>query len=139
LLDYAWTTLQRFSNIPDTTQRVLSGGVVKRFEGRLRNVQHYLNKLAESKKSLPQKVSCTRNLPSPSWGFILSLQKVINAAEAKGRPALTPEYVKKATDSLVAATVICLRNYMIMTQTPLQRMALPSCALVTFELCIGHF
>jgi len=111
--------LSRFSNIPDTTQRVLSGGVVKRFEGRLRNVQHYLNKLAESKKSLPQ--------------------KVINAAEAKGRPALTPEYVKKATDSLVAATVICLRNYMIMTQTPLQRMALPSCALVTFELCIGHF
>eukprot|EP00466_Bigelowiella_natans_P006313 jgi/Bigna1/89982/estExt_fgenesh1_pg.C_590093 len=86
LLDYAWTTLQRFDDVPDTTARVLSGGVVNRFEGRLRNVLEYLQGLQESKASPPSIV-------------------ISNAAdEAKVRPIVTAEYMQKAIRDLVAAT-----------------------------------
>eukprot|EP00954_Amorphochlora_amoebiformis_P029733 1393591-Amorphochlora_amoeboformis.AAC.1 len=53
LLDYAWTTLQRFSHVPDTTGRVLSGGVVKRYNGRLKNVLDTITDLEKEGKSSP--------------------------------------------------------------------------------------
>jgi len=47
LLQYAWTTLHRFSHVPDTTGRVLSGGVVKRFDGRLKNVLETVKRIQD--------------------------------------------------------------------------------------------
>uniref|UniRef100_A0A7S3Z3N1 Mannitol dehydrogenase C-terminal domain-containing protein n=2 Tax=Lotharella globosa TaxID=91324 RepID=A0A7S3Z3N1_9EUKA len=84
LIEYAWTTLQRFSDVPDTTERVLSGGVVKRFEGRLRNVLEYLKKQQAAKNDLPA--------------------SVLKAAEGKDRPKLTPEIILKSVKTLVEAT-----------------------------------
>lgn len=43
LLHYAKNTLKRFSAIPDTTKRILAGGVDNRYNGRLKNVEDFLN------------------------------------------------------------------------------------------------
>eukprot|EP00465_Bigelowiella_longifila_P002673 CAMPEP_0185253216 /NCGR_PEP_ID=MMETSP1359-20130426/2059_1 /TAXON_ID=552665 /ORGANISM="Bigelowiella longifila, Strain CCMP242" /LENGTH=510 /DNA_ID=CAMNT_0027835559 /DNA_START=40 /DNA_END=1572 /DNA_ORIENTATION=- len=82
LMDYAWTTLQRFSHVPDTTGRVLSGGVVKRYDGRLKNVLDVLSGL-ESK---------------------VMTSSTVLAAASRGnadRPTLTLEFMYEAVKSLV--------------------------------------
>mmetsp|Transcript_32858 Transcript_32858/g.55784 ORF Transcript_32858/g.55784 Transcript_32858/m.55784 type:complete len:507 (-) Transcript_32858:216-1736(-) len=83
LIDYAWTTLQRFSHVPDTTGRVLSGGVLKRYDGRLKNVLDVLNGL-DSKAMT---------------------SSTVLAAASRGngdRPTLTLEFIYEAVKSLVA-------------------------------------
>eukprot|EP00466_Bigelowiella_natans_P013839 jgi/Bigna1/139361/aug1.50_g14069 len=81
LLDYAWTTLQRFSNVPDTTGRVLSGGVIKRFDGRLKSV---LDKLTENN----------------SGKIYPGILEVASKREIH-RPSLTASYVRSAVEHLV--------------------------------------
>eukprot|EP00954_Amorphochlora_amoebiformis_P030351 1394538-Amorphochlora_amoeboformis.AAC.1 len=82
LLDYAWTTLQRFSHVPDTTGRVLGGGVVRRYNGRLKNVQDTIVRLAKENATSPE--------------------AVLHAAEGRNRPEVTAEIMHRALQVLVA-------------------------------------
>lgn len=43
LLTYAKQTVIRFNAIPDTTNRILSGGVENRYHGRLRNIEDFID------------------------------------------------------------------------------------------------
>ncbi|GAB5360557.1 hypothetical protein AAMO2058_000638100 [Amorphochlora amoebiformis] len=81
LLDYAWTTLQRFSHVPDTTGRVLSGGVVRRYNGRLKNVLDTLLLLSREQVGSPE--------------------AILRAAEGRNRPEVTVEIINKAVGLLV--------------------------------------
>eukprot|EP01054_Gregarina_sp_Poly1_P004899 Gregarina_sp_Poly_1__4898@NODE_25_length_19863_cov_179_262730_g23_i0_p4_GENE_NODE_25_length_19863_cov_179_262730_g23_i0NODE_25_length_19863_cov_179_262730_g23_i0_p4_ORF_typecomplete_len566_score70_62Mannitol_dh_C/PF08125_13/0_00064Mannitol_dh_C/PF08125_13/45Peptidase_M18/PF02127_15/0_043_NODE_25_length_19863_cov_179_262730_g23_i02211699 len=62
LLDYAKQTLARFSAIPDTTDRILGGGVDNRFHGRLRNLEDFIDLqfdgLNNSSRKLLEKCNC---------------------------------------------------------------------------------
>jgi len=82
LLNYAWTTLHRFSHVPDTTGRVLSGGVVKRFDGRLKNVLDLIREMRGTKTMTPETVLAA-------------------AGRGEGRPELTLRCMYRAVNELV--------------------------------------
>eukprot|EP00472_Partenskyella_glossopodia_P007622 CAMPEP_0197540712 /NCGR_PEP_ID=MMETSP1318-20131121/66751_1 /TAXON_ID=552666 /ORGANISM="Partenskyella glossopodia, Strain RCC365" /LENGTH=310 /DNA_ID=CAMNT_0043099797 /DNA_START=6 /DNA_END=938 /DNA_ORIENTATION=- len=97
LVDYAWIMLQRFSKVPDTTGRVLSGGVVKRYNGRLKNVlesvRNFQNQKQDTKES-KQSLSAEQ-----------SLNMVLEAAAedtTAGRPDVSKRFMYQALRDLVS-------------------------------------
>jgi len=83
LINYAWSSLQRFSHVSDTTGRVLSGGVVERFHGRLKNVLD--------------------GIEVESNG--VTMEKIIAiASRMEGRPNLTPSEIHNSVETLVVAS-----------------------------------
>mmetsp|Transcript_11313 Transcript_11313/g.15779 ORF Transcript_11313/g.15779 Transcript_11313/m.15779 type:complete len:534 (-) Transcript_11313:261-1862(-) len=112
LLQYAWTTLHRFSHVPDTTGRVLSGGVVKRFDGRLNNVLEKVNQLKQEGKFAPEEIliAASTILSSPR----LTVQVLEESLEELVEDARPIREEKFARDSLDCA---CKNQ----TQTPSSR------------------
>jgi len=81
LINYAWSSMQRFSHVSDSTGRVLSGGLVDRFHGRLKNVLD--------------------EIELESNGVTLE-QVAALASCQEGRPTLTPGEIYNSIDTLVA-------------------------------------
>jgi len=86
LLRYAWVTLRRFSpDVPDTTGRILNGGVVKRYNGRLKAVW---DSLEESSAAGSRSVA--------------AIVRAAAAAKHSEMPRVSAKYMLEAVENFVA-------------------------------------
>eukprot|EP01055_Gregarina_sp_Pseudo9_P000065 Gregarina_sp_Pseudo_9__64@NODE_1042_length_1941_cov_172_603049_g934_i1_p1_GENE_NODE_1042_length_1941_cov_172_603049_g934_i1NODE_1042_length_1941_cov_172_603049_g934_i1_p1_ORF_typecomplete_len567_score67_47Mannitol_dh_C/PF08125_13/0_0061Mannitol_dh_C/PF08125_13/1_1e03_NODE_1042_length_1941_cov_172_603049_g934_i11041804 len=87
LISYAKETLIRFSAIPDTTNRVLSGGVENRYQGRLRNVQDFIDLhfdgLNQTSRKLLEMCGCRlSSLIAVTHKFVSQCKQFVRDAES---------------------------------------------------------